>query len=89
MIDRKDIVKGIREWLGENGISHFRKYKEDYGTVSPVLDVTAGFPHTVHFREGMIVRNKIRELTEHSWSAHEYDDKWAEIVEEAILEDYL
>lgn len=42
-------------------------------------------PHSVHFREGMQVRNFLRTLPECSgWTAHDYDERWVGLVEEAI-----
>ena len=81
---KHSLAKAIREWLGDVGIAHFREYKKKYGTVSPVIGGNP--PHAVHFREGMTVRNKLRELTNYVWTAHQYDDIWAEIVEAAIEE---
>lgn len=76
------LVANVREWLGEEGINQFRKWKEEHGTVSPVIGGL--IPHPVHFREGMHVRNKLRELTNNSWTSHEYDERWTSVIEEAI-----
>lgn len=81
--DRVELVEKVREWLGPEGIEHFRAIVRDHGEVDAVF-MDGGFPHAVHFREGMRVRNKLRELTDHAWTAHEYDDRWVGIVEEAI-----
>jgi hypothetical protein len=44
-------------------------------------------PHPVHFREGMQVRNWMRTQGEtHGWTACDYDDTWAALVERAIDE---
>jgi len=42
-------------------------------------------PHSVHFREGMRVRNFMRStgLCE-GWDAHDYDNNWAGLIEECI-----
>lgn len=42
-------------------------------------------PHPIHFRQGMAVRNALRDsqLCE-SWSDHDFDDNWARVVERAI-----
>lgn len=45
-----------------------------------------GIPHPVHFREGMTVRNFLRTITDNAWTAHEYDNRWADIIEDAIKE---
>jgi len=42
-------------------------------------------PHPTHFREGMEVRNALREsgLCE-GWNDHDYDDQWSHIVDRAM-----
>lgn len=77
------LVQGIKEFLGKKGTKFFRECKAEYGTVSPVI--SGNPPHPVHFREGMTIRNKLRELTDNQWTAHQYDDRWQKIVEDAIL----
>lgn len=79
------LVGQLREWLGRTGIAHFRKIKAEHGTLNAVW-MEGGIPHSVHFREGMQVRNKLRDLTDNAWSSHEYDDRWMGLVEEAIKE---
>ena len=83
------VISAVREWLGEDGRRGFAEYLEKYGTVSPVISVSLPsgkpFPHLVHFREGMQVRNFLRGLPEcSSWSDNDLDDHWATIVEEAL-----
>ena len=91
-----ELIDAIREWLGPEGLAFFRGLKERYGRVDPLLKIyTAShgdfhgagppLPWPVHFREGMKVRNKMRELTDYSWTAHEYDDHWVEVVEQVML----
>ena len=43
-------------------------------------------PHPVHFREGMQVRNFLRTIFGDTWTAHDYDDRWTELIEEAIIQ---
>ncbi len=43
-----------------------------------------GIPHSVHFREGMRVRNFLRTIFGDMWTDHDYDNRWAELVDEAI-----
>ena len=39
-------------------------------------------PHIVHFREGMQVRNFMRQSGEcNDWSDHEFDDNWVKLIE--------
>lgn len=77
------LVADVREWLGEDGLAFFRQNLEEHGTVSPLLK-DGPIPHPVHFREGMTVRNKLRDLTNNSWTDHEYDDRWKTVIERAI-----
>jgi hypothetical protein len=78
------LVPEIKKWLGIQGINFFKDIKRKYGTLLAVWD-EGGIPHCVHFREGMSVRNKLRELTDGNWSSNEYDNTWVDIIEECIL----
>ncbi len=77
------LIPDLKKWLGLNGLTFFKGLKEQYGKVNAVWN-EGGIPHCVHFREGMQVRNKLRELTNGDWSCNEYDNTWAEIIEECI-----
>lgn len=77
------VVTELRNWLGPKGLSHFRDIKKKYGRVDAIWN-EGGIPHCVHFREGMQVRNKLRELTNYTWTDHEYDGRWVEYIEKAI-----
>lgn len=83
-----DLVAQVREWLGTEGRAHFQKIKADHGEINACW-MEGGIPHPVHFREGMQVRNKMRELTNNEWTAHEYDDRWVEVIERAIQGDVV
>jgi hypothetical protein len=88
------LVEHIKTWLGEEGLKFFAECKRDHGTVSPVLRVALepdrdGFPrsmpHPVHFREGMQVRNQMRQHGDcANWTAHDFDNKWSEVVEKCL-----
>jgi len=80
-----DMVTSVRGFLGAEGLSVFRNYKNKYGTVSPVIHEKGKIPWSVHFREGMLVRNRLWQsgLCQ-GWTAHDYDDNWQEVVEQAI-----
>ncbi len=54
-----ELVARVREFLGPDGIEDFRGWLEEHDTVSPVLTHDK-IPHSVHFREGMQVRNFMR-----------------------------
>ncbi len=77
------LVPQLKEWLGVDGIAFFRSLKAKYGKVDAIWD-EGGIPHVVHFREGMQVRNKLRDLTNGEWSVYEYDNTWKDIIEECI-----
>ena len=77
------LVPELKKWLGAEGISFFKKIKVKYGMVNAIWD-EGGIPHCVHFREGMQIRNKLRDLTNNAWNCFEYDNTWVEIIEECI-----
>ena len=83
-------MKAFKEWLGESGISFFRHLKGLKGTVIPVLRLNndrKGMPgYPVHFREGMQVRNWLREHTKlgKTLNSIDLDDYYVKIIEEAI-----
>lgn len=72
----------FKEWLGEDGIDFFTKLYEGHGKLSVVLCQTLDngqrIPHVVHWREGMQVRNWMRENT-HIAEA-DLDDVWEAFV---------
>ena len=65
----------------------FRDCLKDHGTVSPIL-MTAGsmaIPHPVHFREGMQIRNWMRDRPEcEGWNDNDFDNRWETAVKAAI-----
>ena len=84
-------MAAFKEWLGEDGIRYFRHLKGLKGTVVPVLKLNkeknAGVPAwSVHFREGMQIRNWLRANTElgKKLDSIELDDCYVNILEEAI-----
>ena len=87
VIDRGAIVRKLQEVLGEGGLEVFREYKRRYGIVSPVVKFHRAPPHIVFYREGMFVRNLMREFPEcEGWTDHDFDEKWIGLIEEAIKE---
>lgn len=83
----KELVEKTKEWLGEEGNKFFHDecYKK-HGTVSPVIvDDVNPFPHPVHFREGMQVRNFLRSTGLcNEWDTDDYDNHWSDVIEMAI-----
>lgn len=79
-----EIIQRTHKYLGEGGRDLFKKYKEEHGTVSPVL-YDGLIPHPVHFREGMQIRNFLRTLDDcKDWTDHDFDDTWSEVIERVI-----
>lgn len=77
------LIPVLKQWLGVDGINYFKGIQAEHGKVNAVWN-EGGIPHCVHFREGMQIRNKLRNLTDGSWTTNEYDNTWAEIIEECI-----
>ena len=81
------LVEKTKAWMGEDGLAFFRKTVKDHGEVAAVY-MEGGIPHPVHLREGMQVRNFMRESGLcPDWGAHELDDSWVSLVELCIKED--
>lgn len=83
----KKLLNAVHKWLGFEGLSFFSELKEKYGKVNCVFteDGPVPIPHSVHFREGMQVRNFLRGQPEcKGWSDHDFDNKWADIIEQVI-----
>jgi len=76
------LIEETRRWLGEEGLAFFSKLLEDHGKVDPVLIVGRQIPHPVHWREGMQVRNFLRQHVD--WDQEELDNRWTEVVEKCI-----
>lgn len=82
-MNRNELINKLKEWLREDGIKFFREIKCKYGKINAVYS-EGGFPHAVHFVEGMQVRNFLREHVD--WDAHKLDNEWIGLIEEAISE---
>ena len=81
-----DLVTRLRKYLGKGGIHFFWTLLRLTKTVSPVLRTKGMIPsHPVHFREGMTVRNWLRDQPEcANWTTDDFDNKWADLVEKAV-----
>jgi len=79
----EELVKYIMENMSVQGLMYFVGILDTFGTLNCVIP--GKIPHPVHFRDGMHVRNMMREsgLCD-DWTAHEFDDYWEEVVIEAI-----
>jgi len=80
-MERQEIVIKLKEWLKDDGIKHFSDIKQKHGKINAVW-MEGGIPHPVHFREGMQVRNFLRNHID--WDAHKLDEEWVGLIEEAI-----
>ena len=84
-----DLMNRFKKWLTPKGIRFFQLCKFLKGTVSPVFIITIGdkikYPHPVHLKEGMTIRNWMREQPEFKdFTAHDYDNTWMMLIEKAI-----
>jgi hypothetical protein len=78
----------LKEWLGPDGQSLFQdliqRFGQDFGTAVWVPKGES-IPYVVHFREGVDVRNWLRDQPEcRDWSADRLDQMWAKLVQEAL-----
>ena len=85
----ESLVDKVGLFLGSKGLRWFRLINQFHGEVSPVLKLHQSrkfIPvHSVHFSEGMQIRNFMRSLDECSeWTCHELDDNWARVVDRLI-----
>lgn len=69
------LADALSEWLGDEGKEFFAKIFEHYGKLNVVIPDRI-LPHPVHFREGMAIRNRLRELTNYKYDAVWYDAMW-------------
>lgn len=84
--------KEFAQWLGYDGTAFVVMLREEYGfgwgtacwnTGPPNMRI----PHSVHFREGMQIRNYMRGwklFQEMGWGAHEFDNMWPWYTEIAV-----
>lgn len=78
-----EILDYVDMWLGDDGIQFFNECLRDYGTVSPVI--LGALPHPVHFREGMQVRNAIRDSgLAADWVGQDHDNLWSVVVKRIL-----
>ena len=82
----RNLVNKLRSWLGPKGRQFFSELYQHHGErFGSVLLHDGGIPHPVHFREGMQVRNWLRDQKEcRDWDADRFDSDWAKLVAEAI-----
>ena len=86
----KGYIDTLTKWLGDDGRKFFEDIINKYGHLNVVLPgkriipQAPGIPHPVHMREGMTVRNKMRDMHTAMGHPHEdahwYDNYWQSAV---------
>lgn len=79
-----ELVEAVKGFLGKDGKDFFTECWDRYHEISPIYS-EGGLPHSVHFMEGMQVRNFMRSTPYCAdWDSHDFDNTWAIIVKKAI-----
>lgn len=83
----KHVNERFINWLKPEGIKYLKGIIEEHGTILAVWN-SNGIPHAVHFREGMQIRNWMRDQPEFAdkLDDHWLDNNWAEFVEGILNE---
>ncbi len=88
-----ELAESVGNFLGEGGLLFMEAIRDRRGTLNTVLstqpfrvnDGVRQIPHPVHFREGMAIRNHMRDLKEcEGWDDHDFDDNWQDAVLMAV-----
>lgn len=83
----QDLIPALRQWLGADGLEFFGSVYAEHGNLCVVLPGKV-YPHSIHFHEGMSVRNFIRGwYTDNNIEVpdcHFLDDNWADAVIECL-----
>ena len=79
-----EMVTCIKEFLGNTGRDFFLEIYKDHGKLS-ICMTDGNVPYIIHFREGMQIRNQLREcgLVDHLGCC-ELDDIWEDVTLMAI-----
>ena len=86
----EEFIARLKHWIGPIGHKFFQGIIDKHGHLNVVIPGTGTprIPHPVHMREGMSVRNKMRDLhtaMEHPHEdAHWYDNHWQSAVKECL-----
>lgn len=81
-----ELVEKTIKWLGEDGLNYFRKWMDEFGEdwyfSCKNID---GIPYSIHFHDGMQVRNFIRmsNLCDNI-DCHFLDDNWHFLIEQCV-----
>jgi len=87
-----ELIKETRKWLGKDGFTFFTELKKEHGRYDAVFadssihgSIHGSIPHPVHFREGMQVRNHMRNTGLcKDWNDHDFDDSWVSLIEKVV-----
>ena len=78
-----EMVDAVRKYLGVDGIKKLRDIYIKHGSLL-IIEMHDGHPHSIHFNEGMQVRNCMRKFLNSKgidyWTSHDYDNKWEKIT---------
>lgn len=82
-----ELKERFLEWLRPSGIKYLKGIKEKYGEIAACWN-EGGIPHPVHFREGMQIRNWMRDQPEFAdnLDCHWLDNNWEKFTEECLKE---
>lgn len=83
-----NIKEKFLKWLRPEGIEYLNGLKKKYGVIAAVW-MEDGIPHAVHFREGMQIRNWMREQPEfadNKLDDHWLDNNWEKFTENCLKE---
>ncbi len=82
------LKRAVLKWLGYEGVAFFSMCLQEYGELTPVWAVGTGLtviPHSVHFTEGMHLRNFLRTQPEcKNWDSEQLDDRYVEVLQDAL-----
>jgi len=85
----ENLINKFSKWIGNENLRYFKHLNGLTGTYAPVLKLNQkrkGIPvHPVHLREGMQIRNWMRQQKEcNGWNDIDFDDNWCNLVELTI-----
>ena len=85
----KEFLEKTKEWLGEDGIKFFKEWKERHGVDWAIaVEPPKGkfpIPHPIHFREGMKIRNYMRQSGYfNDWDDHDFDNNWDLLIDKVL-----
>ena len=76
------LVAKAKKWLGKDGIKFFSDVKCKYEKIATACWMDGPIPHPVHFREGMQVRNWLRDNSD--WDFDKIENHWDELINQVL-----